>query len=102
MYSIVLTTTDSREIAEQIAKSLIEQKLAACVQIDEVESFYDWEGKYTVSNEFRLMIKSKQNLYHMVEACIKSSHNYRIPQIIQLDVSNGLSEYLQWASSILR
>ena len=93
---VVLTTTDSKETAILIAKTLIERKLAACVQLDEVVSFFCYEAESSETKEFRLMIKASSDNYKAIEESIKFNHNYQLPQIIRLDVADGLSEYINW------
>ncbi|MDP5110598.1 MAG: divalent-cation tolerance protein CutA [Rickettsiaceae bacterium] len=93
---VVLTTTDSKKNAILIAKTLLETKLAACVQIDKVESFFCYEASYRQTNEFRLMIKAPTDNYKKIEKSIKSKHSYQLPQIIKLDIVDGLPGYLEW------
>ena len=93
---IVLTTTDSRENANLIAKTLLEARLVACVQIDKVESFFYYEASYRQANEFRLMIKAPSDNYKEIEESIKFNHSYQLPQIIKLDIEEGLPDYLEW------
>jgi len=93
---VVLTTTDSKKNAILIAKALLETKLAACVQIDKVESFFCYEASYRQTNEFRLMIKAPTDNYKKIEKLIKSNHSYQLPQIIKLDIVDGLPGYLEW------
>ncbi len=93
---IVLTTTDSKKNANLIARTLLEDKLVACVQIDKVESFFYYEASYRQANEFRLMIKAPSDNYKAIEKSIKFNHSYRLPQIIKLDIVEGLPDYLKW------
>ena len=93
---IVLTTTDSKENASLIAETLLKNKLAACVQIDKVESFFYYEASYRQTNEFRLMIKALSDNYKLIEESIKFNHSYQLPQIIKLDIVDGLPEYIEW------
>jgi periplasmic divalent cation tolerance protein len=93
---VVLTTTGSKKNAYLIAEYLIKKKLAACVQIDKVESFFFYEGSYKKADEFRLMIKALSSKYKMIEQEIKQHHDYLLPQIVKLDISEGLPEYLSW------
>jgi len=95
-FSIIITTTDKNEVAQKIASHLVEAKLAACVQMDEVASFYQWEGKLCQEKEFRLMIKGMSSNYEKIETAIKKHHNYSLPQIIKLDIDGGSKEYLDW------
>jgi periplasmic divalent cation tolerance protein len=100
---VVLTTTDSQETANKIAQALIEQRLAACVQIDRVQSFFYYEDGCRNAEEFRLMIKAASKNYKIIEESIKLNHNYRLPQIIKLDIADGLAQYIEWihTSSVL-
>lgn len=95
-YCVILTTTDCEETAILIAKTLTENKLAACVQMDRVESFFVYEAKNERQKEFRLLIKARSDSYQAIEESILSKHNYQLPQIIMLDVAAGLPEYLNW------
>ncbi len=93
---VVFTTTDKKNIAKLIANELILKKLAACVQIHEVESFFEYNGKVSNIEEFRLIIKAKSADYKNIEKSITSIHNYELPQIIKLDITEGLPSYLNW------
>lgn len=93
---VVITTTNSEEIANKIASNLVEQRLAACVQLDKVQSFYHYEDKCCQENEFRLVIKAASKNYKFIEESIKLNHNYRLPQIIKLDITGGLVKYIDW------
>ena len=93
---IVITTTDSEDIANKLAGKLVEQRLAACVQIDKVKSFFYYEEECRQEKEFRLIIKAASKNYKIIEESIKLNHNYRLPQIIKLDITDGLVEYMDW------
>jgi periplasmic divalent cation tolerance protein len=91
-----MTTTDSRDVAKLIARELVVNKLAACVQVDKVNSFFFWEGRAKEDKEFRLTIKSHTDNYVDIEKFVLSNHNYQLPQIIKLDITDGLPAYLGW------
>ncbi|MGI4776194.1 MAG: divalent-cation tolerance protein CutA [Janthinobacterium lividum] len=93
---VILTTTDDKEIADKIAKKLVENDLAKCVQIDNITSYFQWEGSTSVTSEFRLTIKADAKNYQLIEKDIIENHNYQLPQIIKFDISGGYSRYLQW------
>ena len=93
---IVITTTDNKKTAELIAKNLIQSKLAACVQIDNVHSFFCYKEELSSQKEWRLWIKAKNDNYGEIELSIKNNHNYQLPQIIKLDITDGLTNYLEW------
>ena len=79
---IVLTTTSTEENAKLIAKTLVEEKLAACVNITTIKSYYIWDNKLNEDNEFLLIIKTAKEKYESVEKRIKELHIYQLPEII--------------------
>lgn len=95
-HSIIITTTDDKKVATSIAKALLEAKLAACVQINNIDSLFLWNGELKKIKEFRLLIKTQDSHYNEVEKFILNNHNYDLPQIIKLDIVDGLSSYLEW------
>lgn len=93
----VFTTTEKKEDAERIAKSVIEARLAACVQImGPIESTYRWKGRIEKSVEWFCFIKSTNKLYSDLESAIKKEHPYEVPEIIAVPVSGGSADYLEW------
>jgi len=95
--TIILTTTSSIENAEKIARVLVEEKLAACVNIiPKIISYYYWEGKLNRDEELVLLIKTTQERVEDVRRRIKELHVYQLPEIISIDISGGDSEYLRW------
>lgn len=95
-YCIVITTTDDENNAEKIAAHLVNNKLARCVQIDEIKSYYHWQAQLQVDNEYRLLVKTPSNNYVAIEKAILEIHNYDLPQIIKLDITGGHESYLKW------
>lgn len=93
---IILTTIGRAESADNIALSLIDSNLAKCVQIDNVTSFYKWDNKLLRDNEFRLIIKACSSSYRLIEQMILDLHDYESPQIIKIDITDGLNSYLKW------
>jgi periplasmic divalent cation tolerance protein len=96
---IVTTTTDSENTAKTIAQKLVAEKLAACVQVDKVRSFYIWEEKPQESEEFRLNAKTVERNYDDIVTLILANHNYDLPEIIKTDITGGLDDYLDWIDS---
>jgi len=97
---IVLTTTPDRGVAQNIARALIERRLAACVNIlAECASVYRWRGQIETASEVPLMIKTRAAIYDDVEAAIRSLHPYELPEIIAVSVERGLPAYLDWLSA---
>ena len=97
-YSMVVTTCADREAARRLADLLLEEKLAACVQMFPVESIYVWQGKKCQDNETAMFIKSKTGLFNKIAAVIKENHTYEVPEIIHIPITDGLPEYLKWIS----
>jgi len=95
-YSIVTTTCPNKKMAKQIAKTLVERGLAACVQMSPIESIYTWQGKICEENEIVLHIKSRTDLFEKIATVIKEIHTYDVPEIVQTPITNGLAEYLNW------
>lgn len=95
-YSIVLCTTGNSSDTQKIVSELLQKKLAACVQIQKINSHYIWEGKLMNEEEDLLAIKCRTADYTLIQSAIKKNHSYRVPQIIQVPISNGLPEYLNW------
>ena len=93
---IVQTTTSNEEEAKKIAKILIQDKLAACVQLKEIESLYNWDGKLCCERETLLSIKTKKELFSKVKSKILELHSYDTPEIIELDISNISEDYLKF------
>ena len=95
-YSITITTFPNKDTAKPIAKLLVENRFAACVQIFPIESVYIWQDKVCDENEVMLFIKSKTELFEKISALIKENHTYEVPEIIQVPITGGLPEYLKW------
>jgi periplasmic divalent cation tolerance protein len=93
----IMTTMEKRKDAEKVAAFLVENKLAACVQIaGPVLSLYRWKGNTESAEEWQCFIKTRADLYNAVEAAIKSHHPYEIPEIIALPILQGSPDYLSW------
>jgi periplasmic divalent cation tolerance protein len=99
-YIIVLTTCNSSEISSLIADTLVDKKLAACVNIvKNVESVYQWQGKIEHDKEILLIIKTRQSLFSQLERTIQELHNYELPEIIAVPIEAGEKNYLNWIQS---
>ena len=101
-YIQVVTTTDSKEIAEKIAAAVIEQRLAACVQISNCMSMYRWQGEVEHAEEFVCVMKSRMDLYPELEQTIRNVHTYDVPEILATEIKTGSSDYLAWLNQELR
>lgn len=102
-HQIVSTTTDSRELADAIAAALIEQRLAACVQISgPLTSVYRWQGKVETSQEWLCTAKTTAERFEEVAAAIRQLHSYDEPEIIAVPIVAGSPGYLQWIEKEVR
>lgn len=99
-YSIITTTSPNKELAQEIAKHLVERGLAACVQMFPIESVYVWQGKVCEEKEIVLHIKSKTELFDKIAATIKKLHTYEVPEIVQTPITGGLADYLKWINEL--
>lgn len=95
-YCVVITTCENQEKAELLAKSILEERLAACVQLSSISSFYRWEGAVANDDEIKLLIKTREELYDKLEKHIAENHAYDVPEIIMLSVGRGSIAYLGW------
>jgi len=93
---IVLVTVGERSEADNIAQTLVGERLAACVGIVPIESMYLWEGEWENQVEFQLLIKTVKSRYPQVEAKILELHSYEIPEILALPVVAASERYLNW------
>ncbi len=94
---VVLSTAGSKREANRIAKTLVEKRLAACVNVlSAVESHYIWEGKMNRSREVLMMIKTTARQAQKLTREIKKMHSYEVPEILWLRVAGGERAYLQW------
>ncbi len=95
-YCIVLTTYTEESNGKKIIDALLSQRLAACVQIMPIRSYYHWQGKVNQDDEQLALIKTKCSLYPQVEEIIIAHHAYETQEILPVPVSEGFSGYLQW------
>jgi len=97
---LVITNLPDRESAEKLAALLIERRLAACVNIlAPCASVYRWQGEIQRDEEHPLLIKTTAGRYADLEASIRASHPYELPEIIAVTVTGGLPDYLRWVES---
>ena len=96
-YCIVLCTCPDQASAEALATRLVENKLAACINIvPSITSIYQWKGKTEKGQELLLVIKSKPGAFESVKKAILEGHPYELPEIISIPLLNGFSNYLSW------
>jgi periplasmic divalent cation tolerance protein len=93
---LVMTTVPNKEQAEKIARAVLQARLAACVQIQEITSFYWWDGKINRDAEQLLYLKTAAKHYAALEAAIIANHSYDTPEILQVPIERGFEKYLNW------
>lgn len=94
---VVLVMIGREDEAAKLAKTLVDEKLAACCNvIEKIRSIYRWEGKVCDESETLLIIKTIGKNYDRLEKRIKELHSYQIPEIIALDITQGSPAYLAW------
>jgi len=101
-YCIVITTTCSREEADILTEAILNQKLAACIQISEIESRYFWDGKLERNYEYKLEIKTTKDNLSKLKEFIKSKHSYEVPEIVAIPIIDGNKEYFDWVDSLVK
>ncbi len=100
---LVLSNVPDEKVAAEIAHRLVEQRLAACVNIlPAVRSVYRWQSAVEEATEVMLLIKTVQSRYADVEHAIKAMHPYDVPEIIALPIAAGLPAYLEWIAKTTR
>ena len=96
-YIQAVTTTASREESEAIARTVVEERLAACVQVDgPITSVYRWEGRIETAAEWRCVMKTRVALWPALAARVRQLHSYQTPEIVALPIESGDAAYLAW------
>jgi periplasmic divalent cation tolerance protein len=96
---VVLTSCPDVAVADRIARTVVEQRLAACVnRLAPAESVYRWQGAIERATEVPLLIKTTRERYAELERAIRALHPYDVPEIIAMPVSSGLAAYLRWVA----
>jgi len=97
LFHIVLTTCPDKACGERIAAALVEEGLAACVNIlPAMQSIYIWKGQIENATEHQLIIKSPVTRFSAIQDRIQALHPYELPEIIAVPVADGLPGYLAW------
>jgi periplasmic divalent cation tolerance protein len=97
MASVIYSTTDTMDTAKTIARSLVKEKLVACVHIiPKIESIYRWQGKIEEASECILLAKTSERNVQKTIQKIRSLHPYEVPEIIVFPPVGGLKEYLDY------
>lgn len=98
-YIVIYCTTPNKREGKEIATALVENGLAACVNIiDKVESVFSWNGELTEEKEALLIIKTRQELFSKVNNTIQKLHSYNVPEVIAMPIIDADETYLKWIS----
>jgi len=94
--TIIISTYPNKKSITDIAKKLVEKKLAACVNITKISSVYSWEGKIENSSEYIAIFKTTYKNKKILKEKIRATHPYEVPEIAEISVSSINKPYLQW------
>lgn len=94
--NVIILCTAPLGGSEKISKVLVEERLAACVNVSPVKSYYIWEGKLSEDDEELMIIKTTQEAAQNAKARILELHSYKLPEIIIIPIAGGEERYLQW------
>jgi len=98
---VVLITAPREDEAVRIARSLVEARLAACVNIiKDIRSIYSWQGKIEDDSEVLLVVKTRSELFDSLSKKVKELHSYSVPEIIALPIIKGSEDYLKWIREV--
>ena len=98
-YGVVYVTTGTEDEARAIAHTLVQEKLAACVNFYPIQSVYTWQGTQHQDAEWQLVIKTQLVLFDALAARVQALHSYEVPEIIALPVQAGAPAYLAWIAA---
>jgi len=102
-YLTVFVTAPSVEDGSQIARILVKEKLAACVNIlPGITSIYTWNSEICEDSEVLLIIKTRIDLFEALSATVQKEHPYDVPEVIALPLATGASNYLDWIDKVTR
>ncbi len=93
---IIETTYSDKAVGETIIQKLLQKKLAACIQQQQINSHYHWQGKIQNDTEYLLRIKTRCDLYSQVEKLILQRHHYDLPEVIMIPIENASQSYIDW------
>lgn len=96
MYSVVLTTAPSRKTALELARALVERRLAACVNVLPATSVYRWEGEVKEEEEHLMVLKTRRTNVDDIHDLLDELHPYEVPELVSLEVEDGSAAYLNW------
>lgn len=95
-YCVIITAVDDKDEAIRLSRLLVSQKLAACIQHIDVDSFFTFEGKPYEDEEILMVIKTRTELYAKIQAVLLAEHPYKLPEMLCLPINDGLPAYFKW------
>ena len=96
MFSIVYITAGSMNEAKNIGRVLVEERLAACVNIFPITSIYRWKDNIEETGEFVMLVKTLTGKVKDIEKRVKKLHSYEVPCVISFKIDSGSEDYLKW------
>jgi periplasmic divalent cation tolerance protein len=99
-HCVAMTTCGNREAAETLAGKVIRARLAACIQMLPITSYFEWKGEVQHEDETLMLMKTRTALYGSLETFISEHHEYEVPEIVQIPVNAGLGAYLGWIDEV--
>jgi periplasmic divalent cation tolerance protein len=99
---VVLITASDEEEASKIARAIVEEKLAGCINIiKDVRSIYSWQGKIEDEKEVLMVVKTRKPIFDSLMKRVKELHSYTVPEIIALPIIQGPEDYLKWLKEVI-
>jgi periplasmic divalent cation tolerance protein len=95
-FCLVLVTVPDTDLAKTIAQSLLEAKLAACINFFPIQSMYIWQNEIQSDAEYQLLIKTRTPLLEALQARVQTLHSYEVPEFLVLPIATGSPSYLEW------
>lgn len=93
---IIVSTYPNKKSITKIANELVQNKIAACVNITKISSIYSWQGKIENASEYLALFKTTQKNKKSLKEKIKASHPYDIPEIAEIEITSINQSYLKW------
>ncbi|WP_338597398.1 divalent-cation tolerance protein CutA [Saccharopolyspora sp. SCSIO 74807] len=95
----VVTTTDSEQAAAELARSIVDARVGACVQVAQIRSFYRWDDAVQDDPEWQLQVKTSAERLEALIEHIRANHSYDVPEVIATPIIGGNRAYLTWVES---
>ncbi|MBD3159611.1 MAG: divalent cation tolerance protein CutA [Candidatus Lokiarchaeota archaeon] len=101
-YKLAMTTCSTNE-SHDLAKTIVESKKAACVNVvEDVFSIYHWQGEMETARESILIMKTTANLISDLQSIVEQAHSYDVPEFVVLPIEQGADRYLKWISDVVK